>query len=177
MALMKCPECGHDVSDKADKCPNCGCPVSVNLPNPKPNLSAREIEEAANKNFKNGMKTVIIIILCLVVLVSVCEIVKAKKRNNGVATGGHSRYSYSEEIEATTFALAEKAVKGELKAPSTAKFCKQSECDFESLGNNQYMMTGWVDAENSFGAMIRSDWLIIAELDGTKMKLVSVLVG
>lgn len=26
--LMKCTECGHDVSDKADKCPNCGCPVS-----------------------------------------------------------------------------------------------------------------------------------------------------
>ena len=27
MALVKCPECGKEVSDKADKCPNCGCPV------------------------------------------------------------------------------------------------------------------------------------------------------
>ena len=26
--LLKCTECGHDVSDKAEKCPNCGCPVS-----------------------------------------------------------------------------------------------------------------------------------------------------
>ena len=26
--LIKCTECGHDVSDKAEKCPNCGCPVS-----------------------------------------------------------------------------------------------------------------------------------------------------
>lgn len=108
MALMKCPECGHDVSDKAEKCQNCGCPVSVNLPNPKPNLSEREIEEAANKNFKKGMKTVIIIILCLVILVSACEIVKAKKRNNSVATGVHSRYSYSDEIEAVTFPLPKK---------------------------------------------------------------------
>lgn len=24
MALIKCPECGHDVSDTASKCPNCG---------------------------------------------------------------------------------------------------------------------------------------------------------
>lgn len=27
MALLKCPDCGHDVSDKAQSCPNCGCPV------------------------------------------------------------------------------------------------------------------------------------------------------
>ena len=25
--LIKCPECGKDLSDKADKCPNCGCPI------------------------------------------------------------------------------------------------------------------------------------------------------
>ena len=25
--LIKCTECNHDVSDKAEKCPNCGCPV------------------------------------------------------------------------------------------------------------------------------------------------------
>lgn len=28
MALIKCPECGHDVSDQAAACPNCGYPVS-----------------------------------------------------------------------------------------------------------------------------------------------------
>ena len=27
MALIKCSECGKEISDKADKCPNCGCPV------------------------------------------------------------------------------------------------------------------------------------------------------
>lgn len=27
MALIKCSECGHDVSDKATTCPNCGAPV------------------------------------------------------------------------------------------------------------------------------------------------------
>ena len=26
MALLKCPDCGKDVSDKATVCPNCGCP-------------------------------------------------------------------------------------------------------------------------------------------------------
>lgn len=27
MALIKCDECGHEVSDKASVCPNCGCPI------------------------------------------------------------------------------------------------------------------------------------------------------
>ena len=27
MALIKCKDCGHDVSDKASACPNCGCPI------------------------------------------------------------------------------------------------------------------------------------------------------
>lgn len=27
MALIKCKECGHEVSDRASACPNCGCPI------------------------------------------------------------------------------------------------------------------------------------------------------
>jgi len=29
MALIECPECGKDVSDKAPSCPNCGAPILV----------------------------------------------------------------------------------------------------------------------------------------------------
>ena len=28
MALIKCPECSKDISDKAANCPNCGCPLN-----------------------------------------------------------------------------------------------------------------------------------------------------
>lgn len=31
MALINCPECGKEVSDKADKCINCGCPISEDI--------------------------------------------------------------------------------------------------------------------------------------------------
>lgn len=27
MALIKCPECGNEISDKAYSCPKCGCPI------------------------------------------------------------------------------------------------------------------------------------------------------
>ena len=29
MALISCPECGKEISDKAISCPNCGCPIKV----------------------------------------------------------------------------------------------------------------------------------------------------
>lgn len=28
MALIKCPECGKQISDKASSCPSCGCPIA-----------------------------------------------------------------------------------------------------------------------------------------------------
>lgn len=31
MALIKCPECNHDVSTLATACPNCGCPISPTI--------------------------------------------------------------------------------------------------------------------------------------------------
>ena len=39
MALIKCPECGKEFSDKAACCPNCGCPIDV---------VKKEIEEAGS---------------------------------------------------------------------------------------------------------------------------------
>lgn len=35
MALIKCEECGHMVSDKASACPHCGCPVEAPMVCPK----------------------------------------------------------------------------------------------------------------------------------------------
>ena len=32
MALIKCPECGRQVSDKAKACPDCGFPIAENRP-------------------------------------------------------------------------------------------------------------------------------------------------
>ena len=29
MALIKCSECGADISEKASECPKCGCPLDI----------------------------------------------------------------------------------------------------------------------------------------------------
>ena len=42
MALIKCSECGNDVSDKAKACPNCGCPVKAPIWCPECNSEIKE---------------------------------------------------------------------------------------------------------------------------------------
>ena len=36
MALIKCSECGREISDKAGACPGCGAPVSIAVKQPVP---------------------------------------------------------------------------------------------------------------------------------------------
>lgn len=31
MAIIKCPECQNEVSDKAATCPKCGCPINKHI--------------------------------------------------------------------------------------------------------------------------------------------------
>ncbi len=40
MALIDCPECGHEVSDKADACPSCGLRLTEQLNSPELQLEA-----------------------------------------------------------------------------------------------------------------------------------------
>lgn len=51
-------------------------------------------------------------------------------------------------------------VKGQLKAPSTADFpwLYDDGVNIQALGGDQYKVSAYVDAQNSFGAMIRTKY-------------------
>lgn len=38
MSLIQCPECGQNVSEKAEKCIHCGCPLNSTAKNPNGTL-------------------------------------------------------------------------------------------------------------------------------------------
>lgn len=44
MALVKCRDCGNDVSDAAPACPKCGCPISAR---PQPNARFAEVQDTS----------------------------------------------------------------------------------------------------------------------------------
>lgn len=52
MALIKCTECGSQVSDKAERCPQCGCPISVIIEHIENKKAERKLKiENAKQNF------------------------------------------------------------------------------------------------------------------------------
>ena len=82
-----------------------------------------------------------------------------------------------DDIKAGIYILAKKCVKNHLKSPSTAEFSAMSDCGFSKGEGNTYMMTGYVDSQNSFGAMLREQWSIMAEVNGDNVSLVMVTIG
>jgi len=48
------------------------------------------------------------------------------------------------------------AVTSELKSPATADFPNLPEITFKKVGDCSYTVSGYVDAQNSFGATVRS---------------------
>lgn len=66
---------------------------------------------------------------------------------------------------ADVWSAAKDTVSSKLKAPSTAKFCTRSEATIER-SNNRWTVSGWVDAQNSFGATIRNDFTVVIVYSG-----------
>jgi outer membrane lipoprotein-sorting protein len=58
--------------------------------------------------------------------------------------------------------MAKTFVTQSLKAPSTAKWptCREQEQTFVSNAGNVWTVRSWVDAQNSFGAAIRTTYMI-----------------
>lgn len=63
MSLIKCPECGKEISDKASACPNCGCPASEwkekanEIEEDEAGEKAKKNEEELEKFFCNECRT------------------------------------------------------------------------------------------------------------------------
>lgn len=67
MALIKCTECGKEVSDKAATCPNCGAPISAPAPG---GMQQPKVEVKVTQEKKKGscLKTILIVFGAIFVL-------------------------------------------------------------------------------------------------------------
>jgi hypothetical protein len=93
---------------------------------------------------------------CLVIVVAIIVL--------GVVVGvigsmnQHDPYDPNNRLEA--IAQCEARIEEQLKAPSTAEF------NSDASGNGTWTVTGTVDAENSFGATIRSEYQCTVKVTG-----------
>lgn len=84
-------------------------------------------------------------------------------RDAGGVIDNIENYVLPQEDKSTYIYLAEEIVKSALKSPSTAKFPNSFfESDEWKVSRNHDVITvvSWVDAQNSFGAMIRSTFAV-----------------
>ncbi|QQG38052.1 MAG: hypothetical protein HYS26_00650 [Candidatus Kaiserbacteria bacterium] len=63
-----------------------------------------------------------------------------------------------------------------LKAPSTAEFPIMP-VHAGTDGNGSYQVISYVDSQNSFGAMIRSDWSVLMRLENESWILQKMIIG
>jgi len=81
--LTKCPECGHDVSTKAEICPNCGSPIKKEEGQ---KLENRTFYENSQQRRSNPILAVLIV----VILMSIVAIFVAKLNNKTLPTQQNS---------------------------------------------------------------------------------------
>jgi hypothetical protein len=147
MALMKCGECGREISDQAAACPGCGAVVP-----------------------KQSQADGCIPILFVLAIVFVIFIVFVAKNDSSTPRPMDSGVVYYTSTD---------IVKKFLKAPTTTKFAEPEgkEAGAFCRSNNAWHVWGYVDSQNSFGAMIRDNWSMEAEVNGDDVKCRELSIG
>jgi hypothetical protein len=79
----------------------------------------------------------------------------------GSSDSGNNSASVKGPDKMTAYFASQKFVKNRLKAPSTAKFPWFSEVVVKDLGGGRFSVSGYVDAQNSFGAQIRTNYTCV----------------
>lgn len=69
MSLIKCDECGREISDKAAACPGCGAPVLASTPVPAPAIELQQATAPADD--KRGIVFAPIVIISVATAVAV----------------------------------------------------------------------------------------------------------
>lgn len=187
---VRCRHCGQPTNKYKAACENCGKPIV------QPTTGAKKASQDSGGHHVNGVLFVLVaaVIVVLIFWAAKPWNAETKKPSSGSSTASSSGSTYSgksysgssgttskkyddDEIKATVYVLAKKCVKNHLKAPSTAEFSEMWECAFTKGEDNVYMMTGYVDSQNSYGAMLQEQWSIMAQVSGDKASLVMLTIG
>ena len=123
----------------------------------------REAEEEKEKKMKekidaaSGCFTLVVILAFVVFFFSNC---------GGSSNSSNSSSTTSKQPDKfDAYVMSQLFVEDALKAPSTAKFPVYSEDMVVDGGDGSFIVSAYVDAQNSFGAMMRSNYVCIMQYD------------
>lgn len=122
MALITCPECGSQISDKAESCPNCGLPMISNSDNNynQPNNSDDEKEKK-----KKALGWIFLIIVVCIVTIFIVFATK-KTENDDISTNINTE-SHNEFDDFKKTLSHDAKIVGEISNSNTKKIYYLSE--------------------------------------------------
>lgn len=145
---MKCSVCGNE--SEANPCVECKKKFGdlldqkvVDSVHTQPELLPTQITE---KKVKNKCSPITICLLIFVIGMVFSLIPKSEE-------------NVAEQLKFHAYCMSKEFVEKRLKAPTTAKFASFDESIIVlGEGEDEYIVTSYVDAENSFSAMIRTKY-------------------
>ena len=153
MALIFCPECKGKVSEKAESCPHCGYKFSEDETQ---QIKEKVQEEEKKKQRSNPVFGVLIVIFLGLGLFKLISSDNAGGNSNVIqSTESISWEEQDHSIGAWVFTTMQ--MKEKLKSPRSAKF-PGFDKRFVQKDGTTYTITSYVDAQNSFGALIRKNF-------------------
>lgn len=116
MALIKCSECGREISDKASSCPHCGCPVTGKEELLEKSSVEKEVSEGNNeetkpesgksedkkKLSKRGIIAIIVAVVVIAAVVIAYFVLTTDSRNYNAASDLFKEEKYQEALEMFT---------------------------------------------------------------------------
>lgn len=133
MALIKCKECGKEISSTIKNCPHCGYRIES------------DSDQVFNK-IGQISKIIIISVFSMIFLWAFCT-GDNEKKGSSIAQKLYPLYSNVKQ-----------EVLKDLKSPSTATFAEFEEIKYKDNGDDTYIIQSYVDSQNSFGATIRTNF-------------------
>ena len=158
MAIINCPECKNKISNTALSCPKCGAPVDL-----------KKIQKTQqNSQLTPGCAWVLFGSITLVIIYFISTF--SNMKNDPESLEGN--------IKLNCAVLAENAIKNELKSPSTAEFSYNGSykdyVQLTSLIDSTYEVSGFCDAENSFGAKLREEFVVKIKKENGQLTIIDM---
>lgn len=98
MAMITCPECGKDVSDKANKCPHCGFKIRVDQISKK--IRGIQNHKVTKKQGCIGCLFFFILMILLVIILHQCDVNNQQEKNVTIANAQAAEKQKQEELAA-----------------------------------------------------------------------------
>ena len=146
MPLEKCPTCNKPISIDAATCPKCGH-----------NLQAGWVE-AQKKKSERAAGVSAIVFLAVVGLAVYGWLFGGDRDASGRRCG--------DKISA--YLMSETFMKRHLKAPASASFPSHDAASITRIDCGKWRVASYVDAHNSFGALVRTRFSVLLSYDGDR---------